>query len=274
MPGTAFKVQFGVMENARYVCERFGLERIGFLTLTMPGGDRVKDIKEAQRRFHSVRQFLDTLFDGMITVWERHQDGAIHFHALVVCPVDIRTGFDWRQGYRKASAGPWLRVAWHKLKKRLPDFNFGPRHHFEPVKSSGVQMACYLSKYMTKHYGCRQRADKGARIVRYSGVCRENRVIRCANFMWIASIEDGKWKWNMRTDIWRRGVGVLCHKLGVTMQGLKSFVTSNGKPLGRNWAWKLKEIVKELGVSEWKSEGSWWIDGLVGLSAKGGESDG
>jgi len=272
LPGSVQKVQFAVMENARHLVEMYGIDRIGFLTLTMPGGDRVKCIKEAQRRFHSLDNWLDEVFEGKITVWERHQDGTIHFHALVVCPVDIRTGYDWQEGHRKASACKWLRGMWSQLKERLPDFNFGPRHHLEPVKSNARGIAAYLCKYLTKHHWQRRPEDRGARIVRYSGCARESRIVR-PQFMWIARIDkngpgryraatDDYYVWNQRTAIWRAGCQVLGRKTGLTMEGLKKFVTTDGKMLGRRWAWKLRDIVNWLGQQEMFEPGSWWSEGL------------
>ena len=43
---------FSLVLNIQALCERFGVEKVGFLTLTF--ADHVLDMREAQRRFHSL----------------------------------------------------------------------------------------------------------------------------------------------------------------------------------------------------------------------------
>lgn len=49
-----------------------------------------------------------------IRVRERHKNGAIHYHLIVVLPEDIRTGFDFdgisKRDYSSASA--YLKAEW------------------------------------------------------------------------------------------------------------------------------------------------------------------
>ena len=83
---TAYALTFEIQELAK----EFGIERLGFLTLTFPR--KLFDIKEAQRRFHSLNTgVLKDRYERAIGVWERHGDGGLHFHLLVVLSVDIQT---------------------------------------------------------------------------------------------------------------------------------------------------------------------------------------
>ena len=87
LPGPLKKQMEAWTRNVKWMAETFGVERLGFLTLTVGDLDcggryrNLRDWKEAQRRFHS-------LLTGKIaeryqcggTITERHQNGGIHFH--------------------------------------------------------------------------------------------------------------------------------------------------------------------------------------------------
>jgi len=81
--------------NVEHLCEKYGIEHIGFLTLTY--GDHVKDLTDAQRRFKSLQTHcLKKLFKAWIVVIEFMESGRVHYHLLVVCKEDILTGFNLR----------------------------------------------------------------------------------------------------------------------------------------------------------------------------------
>ena len=58
----------------------------------------------------------------MVVEPQGHRGNAVHYHLLVVCPDDIRTGFDFeaiqRRDYRSASST--LRGMWSTLRDVLP----------------------------------------------------------------------------------------------------------------------------------------------------------
>ena len=65
--------------NVRHLAEKFGFERIGFLTLTF-----AEDIdwREAQRRFHSLATgFLAHEFAAYMMVLEFQRNGRPHYQA-------------------------------------------------------------------------------------------------------------------------------------------------------------------------------------------------
>jgi len=157
-------------------CERFidlvGLSRVGFLTLTFP--DNVTDNKIASRRFDSLnKHFLSRFFGEHMLVKERQKRGAWHYHILIDCRVDIRTGINWNEIHpasgrpKYISACPALRSIWQLLRDRLPAYGFG-RSELLPIKTTAAATSKYLGKYISKHIGAREERDKGVRLTSYS----------------------------------------------------------------------------------------------------------
>ncbi|MBC2595640.1 hypothetical protein H5P28_15335 [Ruficoccus amylovorans] len=88
------KKNFALEKNIEYMAHHFGIERLGFLTLTF--ADNVTNFREAQRRFNSFRSnILGKNFEASVVVVEPQKRGAVHYHLVVVCRSDIRTGFDF-----------------------------------------------------------------------------------------------------------------------------------------------------------------------------------
>jgi hypothetical protein len=144
-----------------------GFEHLAFFTGTFP--DNVKTIREAQRRFNSMNSnAMRGRFLAWLSVVQRHKDGRIHLHLVVVCKRDVRTGFDFaavkRRDYTSASA--YLRAEWKFWRENAPKYGFG-RMELLPVRTSVERFAGYVSRYLTRQEGTRL-AEKGARLVRYS----------------------------------------------------------------------------------------------------------
>lgn len=154
-----------IAETVEWAAHRFGLERLGFLTLTFK--DHVTDKREAQRRFHSLATHVlaDRYDRRWLVVWERQASGRLHAHLLVVLPVDIRTGCDFeafaRQDYRSAPVA--LRREWKFWRDTAPRYGFG-RTELLPVKSNKASFAAYVGKYLGKDL----RASEDAGVRRYS----------------------------------------------------------------------------------------------------------
>ena len=154
--------------NVAYPCQKYGHDRVGFLTLTF--ADHVLCPKEAQRRFHSLStHVLKVRYLDYIRVIERQKSGRLHYHLLVVLPDDIRTGFDFGavadQDY--SSANNHLRREWAFWRKTARGYGFG-RTELMPVKGSGEALGHYVGKYIGKHIGFRKPEDKGVRLVAYT----------------------------------------------------------------------------------------------------------
>jgi len=155
------------------LCVRYGVNRIGFLTLTF--ADDVKTLAEAQRRLNSVMtNQLSKRYVEWVCVAQRHKDNRIHFHLVVVMAQDIRTGFDFAAVARRdySSASPYLKAEWAFLRAVLPydeqtgkGYSFG-RHELLPVRIADG-FGRYVARYVGRAGNTRQ-DEKGARLVRFS----------------------------------------------------------------------------------------------------------
>jgi len=178
LPGTKAKQAKALAHNLEFMCREFGVETVGFLTLTV--GDRdasgrwvgVRDRAEASRRFNSILNRIRERYRCGVVVTERHKSGAIHFHLLVATGHDIRTGLDFdavkRRDYRSASEALRAEWAWWREIERKKRYGFG-RHELLPVKTTAVQVSRYVAKYLSKSWQERTADDKGGRCLRYFG---------------------------------------------------------------------------------------------------------
>jgi hypothetical protein len=209
----------------------FGLERLGFLTLTF--ADHVVDIREAQRRFNSLRtNVLARRYSASIAVVERQKSGRIHFHLLVVLDSDIRSGFDFdaiaRHDYR--SAGQVLRQEWAYWRQTAVKYGFG-RTELLPVKSTSEGIAKYVGKYIAKHLDARKEEDRGARLVRYTRNAR-----KCGTrFAW-AGVRG--WLWRAKVKQFAAGFGI------ASPEGMRH-------SFGSRWAYLLADIIAAETLTEY-----------------------
>ena len=162
------KSAFILKESVQALADTHGLENLGFLTLTFR--DHVTCPREAQKRLNSlISNVIKPRYQEYVGVLERQKSGRIHYHLLVVCSSDIRTGFDFDAIARRdySSASPELRHEWAFWRSTAPKYRFG-RTELLSVKSSIEAMAKYVGKYIAKHIEARQTDNKGVRLVRYS----------------------------------------------------------------------------------------------------------
>lgn len=189
------KQAFCLSDNCKRFIQKVGITHVGFLTLTFP--DNVTDNKEASRHFNSMnKHFLSKFFGMWMLAKERQSRGAWHYHILVDCRCDIRTGFDFdayvlqaqirEDQFKKKvpfskyrhlvdplekqyikSACPPLRKIWKLLKERLPAYGFG-RTELLPIRKEAEAVGLYIGKYISKHIHGREEKDKGVRLVSYS----------------------------------------------------------------------------------------------------------
>lgn len=219
--------------NVQFLAEKYGIERLGFLTLTF--ADNVLDPRIAQRRFHSLATgVLKKRYAEYIRVWERTKSGRIHYHLLVVLGSDIRTGFDFagvaNHDYR--TANPQLRAEWAFWRSTAKTYGFG-RTELLPVKSTAEGIARYVGKYISKHVAQREERDKGFRLVEYS------RGARSVSTRFAFNTTGSKY--------WRHKVALFCAFLSlragycVTFGDLKDV-------LGPNWAYLYRKHIAALPV--------------------------
>ena len=94
IPSWVRKSEFIIKSNVHAMIECYGLNLIGFLTLTF--ADDVQCHKEACKRFNSLAtNVLNVRYVQWIRVSERQKSGRWHFHLVVVCKQDIRRGVDF-----------------------------------------------------------------------------------------------------------------------------------------------------------------------------------
>lgn len=220
-----------LMWNVRALCERHGIERVGFLTLTF--ADHVTDVREASKRFNSLASHvLNGRYVEWVRVLERQKSRRIHYHLLVVLAEDIRTGVDFAglANREYSTAGKALRGEWAFWRSTARKYRFG-RTELLPIKSSEEAIGRYVGKYIAKHIEARKDEDKGARLVAYSQGAR----MAVTRFSWV-SPGAATWRRKVRTFAW-----MMFQTQGIppTMHGLRI-------ALGPRWAYKWREFILAL----------------------------
>lgn len=224
---------FVLGESVRLLSARFGLENIGFLTLTF--SQHITCPKEAQKRLNSLlSHVIKPRYREYLGVMERQKSGRIHYHLLVVLDSDIRTGVDFDQlscgNYR--SAPDSLRAEWAFWRKTAPRYRFG-RTELLPVKSSIEAMAKYVGKYIGKHIESRLDEDKGARLVRYSRGARAG----TTRFQFHSG----------GASEWRRKVGIFAGIVQAEHPDQRiTCVSDLSRLLGPRWAYRNREFILAL----------------------------
>lgn len=237
----AFKTEFCLKENVRLAAEKYGLENLGFLTLTF--AKAMFSARHAQKRMNSLLTNIIRPRYGnrYIGVLERHESGAIHFHFIIVVGVDIRTGFDWAladaayaaQQARdfpsasklwaaaagKAAKGEFLRKEWRFWRDLKRRYRWLGRCQLLPIKSTAEAIAKYTGGYIGKHMQHRREEDKGVRLVRYGKGMR-----------WVSS----RIAFNSpKTRLYRRKLAAFAESVGVREYGDMKRV------FGKRWGYHL-----------------------------------
>lgn len=228
------KVAFALDFNVQQLSKEFGIERLGFLTLTF--ATPVHNAKEASRRFNSLNtNVLKRRYEKAITVLERQKSGRIHFHSLVVLAVDIRSGVDFEKlealcgrkdkpkhwEWEGAGVSDQLFSEWAFWRETAPRYGFG-RHELKPVRSNADAISHYVGKYIAKHIDQREERDKGVRLVRYSqGSARAS----------------SRFAWNSPgSDNFRRKLRWLCEGIGCTPRNYRAVFRQH---FGEKWFWRI-----------------------------------
>ena len=214
--------------NVEQFAHKYGLENLGFLTLTFK--DHVTDFQTASKRFNSLAShILNPRYQAWLKVSERCKNNRIHYHLIIAMQKDIRTGFDFsaikNNDYR--TANKYLRSEWAYWRTTAPKYRFG-RTELLPIKSSHEAIGRYVGKYIGKHMMERHAQDKGARLVSYSTGCRT----MSTRFSWVTS---GAAQWRNKVSIFANMVAL---KTGCepTMEGLRN-------ELGPKWAYNHRQQI-------------------------------
>lgn len=227
------KAAFALQESITELAKKYGIEHLGFLTLTF--ADHVTEHKEASRRFNSLSSnVLKDRYQAYIGVIERQKSGRLHYHLLVVLDDDIRTGVDFAQLKKGnySSAGPALRKEWSFWRITAKKYKFG-RTELLPVKSNTSAISKYVGKYIAKHIDSRRSDDKGARLVRYSANART----ATTRFQFVT---EGSAHWRRKLATF--AAIVQAHNPETEIDGIDAIT----KLLGPRWAYKHREYIMAL----------------------------
>ncbi len=241
--GSEKRTVFALVANVAWLVENLGLERVGFLTLTTADTLNYwtrEGWREALSRFANFRRrAVPTIFGSAarwVCVAEPQRRGAIHWHLVIECPGDIRTGVDFAAFKREdySSAPKVLRSLWSQLRDFCPRYDLG-RHELMPIRETGKTLANYVGKYITKSvqrewvegkFEGLRRPPKTRR-VRYSQGWR----VATTRIAWV----------NGGGRIWRQGLARLAKELNIKeMSGFKIL-------FGSRWAYFLGESIMAAG---------------------------
>lgn len=218
--------------NVQYMADLYGIDRIGFLTLTFP--HHITCPKEAQRRFNSLASnVLRSHYLCYIRIFERCRSARIHYHLLVVLDKDIRTGTDFEeiaQG-KYTSANKALRSEWKFWRDTAKDFGFG-RTELLPIKSTSEGIAKYVGKYIGKSIAQRQEQDKGVRLVEYGKTAR----VATSKFTFVSE----------GSAIWRRKLATFAQIVAQGHDLPCNDLSHLAKILGPKWAYNNREFILSL----------------------------
>ncbi|MDO5070551.1 MAG: phasyl DNA replicon protein arp [Neisseria zoodegmatis] len=236
--------------NVHQFIETFGLNHVGFLTLTF--ADDVQDVKEASRRFHSLRtNFLSKHFRHYICVYERTKKGRIHFHLIVNTREDIRRGLNFAAiaARNYTSANPALRQLWKLIRENVGKYGFG-RSELLPVKTNSKGLARYVAKYIAKHIDSRIPEDKGYRLIRTTIDKKSLWKIATSNFSFRSV---GSAEWRRKLQNWVIAVEPYLKRYAVEVKGYEipdidedNYNTVLSEVISPKWAFLNREIISNM----------------------------
>ena len=123
------KAVFALQTNIAALCNKYGTNKIGFLTLTF--ADNVQCHKEATKRFNSLAtNVLKNNYLAWVRISERQKSGRWHFHLVIACKNDIRRGlkFDELKNRNYKSANTALREQWAFWRTTAKKYSLGLTH--------------------------------------------------------------------------------------------------------------------------------------------------
>lgn len=148
----------------------YGAEHVGLLTIGCPGGDRIKDVKEFSKRFDSFNSHcLAGAFRQWLAVIQRHKDGTIHAHIVVVGFQPLGAGQYFCEKRRRLCVPPsaHCRGLWDRFNpEKMAGYGLGVANLL-PVQDP-ESCGRYVTRYVARELGSRRPEDRNVRLVRYS----------------------------------------------------------------------------------------------------------
>ena len=243
VPSWVRKSEFIVKINIHAMVQKFGINCIGFLTLTF--ADNVQCHKEATKRFNSLATgVLNERYLQWVRVSERQKLGRWHFHLVVVSKHDIRRGVDFeaiKNRRYKDGANTALRTEWAFWRSTSKKYGFG-RTEILPVKKTGEALAAYVAKYISKGFAFRQSRDKGARLVSYSQGAR----VCGSRFAFYSPLATA---WRQKVAMWAASYDGVFARVAVSGgHQLVDSLTYEDLPkfFGSKWAWRYRDEIMAM----------------------------
>lgn len=227
------KSAYILKESVQLLAQKHGIEHLGFLTLTF--AQHITCPKEAQRRLNSLlTHVIKPMYTDYVGVMERQKSGRIHYHILLVMPLDIRTGANFQEFGERIykSANNELRKQWAYWRKTAKAYGFG-RTELLPVRSTTEALAKYLGKYIAKHIEARTQDDKGVRLVRYSRGARAG----TTRFQFQS---DGSREWRRKVRTFAEIVQTQHPETPITT------LADLSRVLGKRWAYHHRDFILSL----------------------------
>jgi hypothetical protein len=244
--------------NVELAAQFYGLGHLAFFTLTF--AKPIYSAAGAQKRLNSILTNIirPRYADRYVTVFQRHESGAIHFHFMVYVKEDIRTGFDWdlaqqaiyaqkqrnfalAGGFWTAAAdraknGDFLRGEWKFWREARRRYRWLGRCEMLPIRSTAKAIATYMGRYISKHMQHRCKEDKGVRLVRYGKGMRRVRSRLAFN--------------SPRARLYRRKVAAFAAPRHIRRVGVEEYGDLK-RVFGKRWAFYLFEkiLAMELDTS-------------------------
>lgn len=196
---------------------------------------------------------------------ERHRNGGIHFHLVVVCREDIRGEIDFAACFPPkddrgkpqyaadySTANDAIKREWAFWRRISKKYGFG-RHQLQPMRANGEALGRYLGKYLSKDWEHRLPEDKGARCVRYFGhwaveprkpAVRRKSPPHSCRFGWLTP----------RARAWREMIKQIV--LVLNYKGTKITEENIKHIAGPKWAWKLGKLFEAVRfeIGDWQDE--------------------
>lgn len=124
---------YALKQNLREMIRRYGLERVGLLTLTFKLQVPVPIAWKMLNNFFTG--YFRKAYKRYVVILGISEETRIHFHIITVFNVDIRTGTDFTaiQKNDYSAAPATLKRLWKELRKKSRDYGFGKRTHLAPV---------------------------------------------------------------------------------------------------------------------------------------------
>jgi hypothetical protein len=241
------KTSFTLYNSVQRLVDKYGANRIGFLTLTF--ADFLQCPIEAGKRNNSFfTNVLRPRYDAYLGCFERTKTGTIHYHYLIVMKQDIKSGFNFdevadatnkNRATRYQSVSQYLKDEWSFLRSKVTKYGFGKIVELKPLKKDGEAIAKYISKYISKHIAQRRFEDKGVRLVRYSKGAKAG----SNNFMFFT---DGSALWRKKMSLFADIVQAKYPQ--ETIQDLDDL----SRVLGKYWAYQNRDFILNIKLKDEK----------------------